>query len=186
MNASRHLEFRSPLPPSVCIERLKNSIDPDRTIGRFLHPRKSGFSGKVEHDSFYLRTSASSNPATLLTFQGRLIPDGSGTHLSGTFQITRYLYLYLPVIFGPILVMDVKAFVLGLPQGALSLIGLIASNALFLLIIAGLIHYRYHHYYPSSEEESLRRFLINTLKVDEADVLSPRERHTTRTQARKY
>jgi len=167
LKMARHLEFRSPLSPEACAEQLSRTIDQDRSIWSFLYPRKSDFTGKIEQDSFYVSPSISRAPATQLIFQGRFIPDGSGTLITGTFNVTRYLYLFVPVIFSPILIMDIKAFSTGIPRDTFSLIGWIACNIALLLIVSSMIRYRYHRYFPASEAESLERFLMNTLDAEE-------------------
>lgn len=167
LKKARHLEFRSPLSPEACAEQLSRTMDQDRSIWSFLYPRKSDFTGKIEPDSFYVRPSTTRVPVTQPIFQGRFIPDGAGTLITGTFNVTRYLYLFVPVIFSPILIMDIKAFSTGLPQDTFSLIGWIACNLALLLIVSSMIRYRYHRYFPTSDANSLKRFLMNTLDAEE-------------------
>lgn len=170
LKMARHLELRSPLSPEACTEQLSRAMDQDRSIWSFLYPRKSDFTGKIEQDSFYVSPSISRAPVTQLIFQGRFIPDGSGTLITGTFTVTRYLYFFIPVIFSPILIMDIKAFSTGIPRDAFSLIGWIACNIALLLIISSMIRYRYHRYFPASEAESLKQLLISTLDAEEVNI----------------
>jgi len=103
----------------------------------------------------------------LISLTGHLSPDDRGTRISARFEITRYLYFYLSIIFAPVLVFSIKNLSSGSSANALAQFVGLLGFALFFLMIGAMIYFRYHLLFPEKEAQSLKQFLIAKLEATE-------------------